>query len=788
MKRGFLIAVVLSCVFCWAAGSAEAGLLAGAAHVKITPEGPIPLAGYGERWGGLAMKKSTGVHDDLYARALVLQSGETKLAFVTCDLCVINSGLRQAALRELAKAETGIPADNVMVTGTHTHSGAGGYILSMIAPPVAGFYNPTILKTLSSGIAAAIVQANSKLAPATFGAVSKEIEGYNRNRRGSKTLDKAMTVLRFDGADGKPVAIVVNFAAHATIIDGTDMQVSRGWPGGMVDAVREHFGDQTEVIFCNGAQGDASPCADGGPKCNYERSVLFGKKIAKPAIELAERVKATEEPALKVAFTRFDLPPGVLGRLTPSKSHAHRIEIGKTWLMGMPGEAIMRIGLDIKEEARKLGAATPVVVGLADDHLMYFVTREEFPKGGYEVMMNMYGPAIEDTLVRAVLGDRLGKAGPDEAKLLAGSEVIRGKGAIRVRLAGDPYRMGYQHGKLLRDAIRRMYTRLMDDIVGKMEPELKKLLGDNAAIMGIVKIVPGGAKTLIEPFLCMVARKLNAHTPRELREEIAGVADGCGLAYDQVFWMNSLLTMVVQEDYAKVFGDFSLCTNVVQLPKEAGGRVIHARNLDWMYRNEFAPMTTVFEFRPDRGNAFLSVTFPGVVGVLTAINDKQLSLGNETVNQHSDRSMDGMPIMTICRMAIQYDSTLDDMVRRIKDTPGTAGMHVMMGDGKHRRALAVDRSAKYAAVREPKDGVLFGVVLEWPGKPYVGGDFAGPGICATDDGSKPRYTWLTQKIKDGSVPLATAEDWCKVMVRPDEGLCADSTIHTTVMVPETGEL
>lgn len=788
MKHATAIVATLFSLCSVVASPAAGGLRVGAAHVKITPPGPVPMAGYGARWGGLGMKKSTGVHDDLYARAIVVEKGDTKFALVACDLCAVNAGLRKAACRVLAKADTGIAEDNVMVCGTHTHAGTGGYILSLVAPPVAGFYNPKILKKLSSGIAEAVVLANAKLAPATFGVAAKDLDGYNRNRRGRKTVDRSMTVLRFDGKNGKPIALMINFTAHPTILGGGDMELSRGWPGAMVDAVRDHFGDDTEVLFCNGALGDASPVADGKPKNNYKRAVKFGKKIARPAIAIAEGIRATKDPDVKVVFNRFELPPSALKVVASSKSWAHRIEIGKTWLMGLPGEAIMRIGLDIKAKARELGSRNPVIVGLADDHLMYFVTREVWPNHDYEVAMNMYGPTVEDTLVEAVLGDRIGPTGPSEAELMAGSKVRRGKGALFVKLSGSHYRMGYQHGKLLGKEIHAMYGKMMSNSTKLVEPEIGKVLGGNSSIAGLLKIIPGGPKRLIEPFLAILARQLNIQTPVELREEMMGIADGAGMAYDQIFWMNSLLTMTVQEDLTKLFGTFSMCTNVVQSVKGRTPTVIHARNVDWMFRDQFAPMVTVFEIHPEKGNSLLSAAFPGVVGVLTAVNDRQLTLGNETVNSHSDRSMKGMPIMTSCRMAVQYDQTLDEMVKRLVETPGTAGMHVMMGDGKSGRALAVDRSAKYAVVRKPKKGVLLGVVLGDMSKPYVGSGWKGPGITTIDEGERSKYEWIQQILDDGSVPLKTVDDWTKLLVRSDHGICVDSTIHATVMVPSKGEL
>lgn len=766
----------------------DAGLRAGTASVRITPDGPVPLAGYGARWAGMDMKKSTGVHDDLYARALVLENGSTRLALVATDLCVIDAGLRQAACRLVEKANIGIPMDNIMVWGSHSHAAVGGYILSPLAPPVAGFYTPAIFQKLSTGIAEAVVKAASGLVPAKFGAVAKDLDGLNRNRRGSKTLDRSMTVLRFDGQDGKPVAIVVNFTAHPTIVDGEDMLVSREWPGALVDAVREAFGGQTEVLYANGAEGDASPVADGGPKDNYERAVMFGKRVAQPAIELAKSIRADEDPELKIVLNRFKLPPSMLGRFLPVSTYAHRVQIGKTWLMGVPGEAIMQIGLDIKAQARQCGARYPVAVGLADDHLMYFVTPEEFPKGRYEVTMNMYGPKIRDVLLRGLFSDLTGGFGPDDAGLLAGASRSAGEGAWRLRLSGDHYQMGYQHGRLLKNEIRATYDDMMDEVVKMLMPEITKALGNRPEIGSALKLIPGGPKTLVAPFLALIARQLTAFTPPELMDEMCGVAEGAEMPFDAVFLMNALLELEVQEDYGELFKTVSLCTNIIRIYDQPDRPVIHARNTDWNWPEKFAPRVTVFEFRPAKGNAFLSVTFPGQVGVLTAVNDKQLSLGNETVNSKSDRSLKGMPIMMSSRMAIQYDPSLDAMVSRLRETPGTAGMHIMMADGKNRRCIAVDRSAKYAAVREPQKGVLFGVVLGSPPEPYVTHTFKGPGITTVDEGERAKYAWLEKVIGDGSIPLNTADDWAKLMLERENRVCNDSTIHTTVMIPARGEI
>lgn len=98
-----------------AADVPKAALMAGAATSNITPE----LGG--EVVGGFLPFPCTHIHDELHARCLVLDDGKTKLALVVCDLLGLHRSLSVKA-RELIEKETGIPAANVLISGTHTHS------------------------------------------------------------------------------------------------------------------------------------------------------------------------------------------------------------------------------------------------------------------------------------------------------------------------------------------------------------------------------------------------------------------------------------------------------------------------------------------------------------------------------------------------------------------------------------------------------------------------------------------------------------------------------------------
>ncbi len=111
----FILLALLATPSVIAADAPKAPLMAGAATSNITPE----LGG--EVVGGFSPYPCTHIHDELHARCLVLDDGKTKLALVVCDLLGLHRSVSLKA-REFIEKETGIPAANVLISGTHTHS------------------------------------------------------------------------------------------------------------------------------------------------------------------------------------------------------------------------------------------------------------------------------------------------------------------------------------------------------------------------------------------------------------------------------------------------------------------------------------------------------------------------------------------------------------------------------------------------------------------------------------------------------------------------------------------
>jgi len=299
MKTWILALLVLCCV-----GPAQADLKAGAAKVDITPDvkaWKVPLGGYFGRKGAPA----TGVHDPVYARALVLTEGTTKLGIVSLDLCFLPANVKTAVLSKLeAEGVKDLDSDHLLLAATHSHTAPDPLALhqgNSFHKPEWTPFDARLLDFTAGKIADAIALANRRLIPARIGSGNQDLPGKNRNRRGEKTVDPTMTLLKVTDAEGRSLAAVVNFAAHPTLYDEKMMEVSADWPGAMTGWVEGQMGGDAVCLFLNGAEGDAT--TNGAMGATAEARVAFyGKDLGQSAWDLW-RIMATRADTPLAAWT-----------------------------------------------------------------------------------------------------------------------------------------------------------------------------------------------------------------------------------------------------------------------------------------------------------------------------------------------------------------------------------------------------------------------------------------------------------------------------------------------------
>jgi hypothetical protein len=285
---------------------------AGAAEVVITPPIGGQLEGYGGRDGG-----STGVHDDLRAHALVLDDGSRRAAIVTCDVLGLDAPI-VARVRQAA-GEWDIPPERVLVACSHTHAGPRGLLSRRGA-------DTGLVDVLVRQLVGALRAALGELAPARLMAGEGRVDSVSLNRRfPDGPIDTAVRVLRVEGSDGQLRAALVNYGCHPTILNWNNLRVSRDWPGYAEGAIKALWGEQTVVLFANGACADINPVKISesfdetrrvGTIVGAEAARVLGELAAHGRDQVVHNLLWSERP-LKPPSNGVPLAPGLAGASVP---------------------------------------------------------------------------------------------------------------------------------------------------------------------------------------------------------------------------------------------------------------------------------------------------------------------------------------------------------------------------------------------------------------------------------------------------------------------------------------
>jgi hypothetical protein len=384
MRAGAIAAIALALV----PGVSRGALEAGAATADITPPTGYAMWGYSARKD----KPSDGVRDKLFARALVLKSGDTKIAIVSLDLGRAPTRGCLAKIREKLKAD-GIT--ELFLVASHTHHGP---VIEVDTWPKEKPY----VRELEEALVGVIRKADAARRPARYGVASTEVT-LNRNRQSKRKdapVDRELSVLFVEGTDGKPIAVAVNFAAHPTMLPTALMKFSADYPGAMAKRVEESLG--VPCLFLQGAAGDLSP----NPPEGARDPDAFGTKLGDSVLSLLKEAKCTGQgDSLAVKREEFKFPvmidvnnlvvraaleqaffPDLIAFF--QKEYAEGVrpcittalfdkEFG---IVGISGELFCEHALNLKRRAR---LPHLFVLGYCNDYQQYFPTIQAVSEGGY---------------------------------------------------------------------------------------------------------------------------------------------------------------------------------------------------------------------------------------------------------------------------------------------------------------------------------------------------------------------------------------------------------------------
>ncbi|HRP30802.1 MAG TPA: neutral/alkaline non-lysosomal ceramidase N-terminal domain-containing protein [Agriterribacter sp.] len=382
-----LLPVVLVCFIAGAlsAQSKKAErLLVGAAEAVVNPPNGSFLAGYDQN------RRSTGIHDNLFAKAVVVANRYNAVALVTID-CIglpfpVLQQIRDAV--ELRLPPHVFPAGQIVVSSTHTHAG----------PDVIGIWGENMtqsgadtayLRFLVNTTAAVIEKAWKRKKPAVAQYADTVFgKGWVRNISDSAEVDHSVNVIQFTSPRGRPIATLTNFACHPTFLGRENTWVSADFPSGFYKRMQKTAGGIN--LYIQGAIGGwVQP----------EKVARTFEEAEKKGAELADAVTGALQHAKKLPGTgvtfssiRFEMPvsnlqfkqlaaAGVVNRdiSDGTPTEIAWFNIGNAMFATHPGETSPAYSFATKQLMTNKGPR--FIIGLGQDELGYILKPEFFEPG-----------------------------------------------------------------------------------------------------------------------------------------------------------------------------------------------------------------------------------------------------------------------------------------------------------------------------------------------------------------------------------------------------------------------
>lgn len=406
---------------------------AGRAAVELPPH-LFPLEGF------------ASVHDPLYVRVAVLDDGATRLALVVIDqTSVFEEQIDRT--RDILRRSCAVDPLHCLVVASHTFS-APHVMPAGRAVEGQEDKNALLAAAVDAAVARAATAAADSMRPARVGFargtcrvnVQRDVRtphGWWLGADDGGDTDDGVGVLRIDASDGRPIALLVNYAVQSSVMNGAltrtgERRVGADLAGAATRRIEERYGEGTVALFLIGAAGDQAPYLtavrtpvgeDGTPHrtdAHDDAHVLvdlLGERLGDAAVRTAEDIRATPPTApLRVIHDRVEVPaqkaPAGLHALRPSTRYAFEPDgttqapvvvarIGGTVLAGVQAELNARTGLAVK-------AASPCpdtcVVTMVNGAAKYMADAGAYDRITYAAMNSRYAKGSAETVAARLVG------------------------------------------------------------------------------------------------------------------------------------------------------------------------------------------------------------------------------------------------------------------------------------------------------------------------------------------------------------------------------------------------
>ncbi|MFT4075722.1 MAG: hypothetical protein QM647_09355 [Asticcacaulis sp.] len=432
MRLKAFTGVIISAL-CLAGGAHAAGFTAGAARAEIAiPASTFPIDGF------------TGQHDPLFARVLLMDDGHTRAAIVVVDQTSIFDG-NITAMKAIVTDIAHVDAANIMICASHGFS-APHVFPPDHTPPEMRDKTAALKQAIEAAVRTAATGATQTLQPARTGfgegisrvGVNRDVPtpfGWWLGGNDAGYSDPTLGVLRIDGADGQPLAVVMNYGVQSSVMDFSvdshgNRQVSADLAGVATQSLEDHYRGATS-FFLIGAAADQAPYlqanrhvvqADGTAirqdirDAGFDLLALQGERLGQDALRTSETIQAQDTPTIRIerrtvqVITQTGVTVGPppkgpvktvdLKASDPVDVPVILMRVGDTAIVGVREELSASTGTWIRQNSP---FAHTLVVTMADGAAKYMPAADAYDRLTYEARSSHYARGAAETLSSAIV-------------------------------------------------------------------------------------------------------------------------------------------------------------------------------------------------------------------------------------------------------------------------------------------------------------------------------------------------------------------------------------------------
>lgn len=310
-------------------------LLAGVAVEVITPQispglPPVAVAGFGKG------RDATGVHDDLYARALVLQTGGTSVALVALDLIGFFHDDVVKIRDDIRRRYPEVGVASILIASTHTH--AGPDVIGLWSPPDRSV-DSAYVAHIRTRAADAVAAAWRTRRPARLSFASTDLPQLVQDSRLPRVIDATALLMKVDAQDGhETIATLVDFPSHPESLGRDNTLISSDYPWSARRRLEREFGG-VALFFSGDIGGLLTPL--GGTMIDPETgeqlvpktpraTEAYGEEVARQVVaawRAAHGGRRSGSEAVAGASDRGPVPAAPAGAVLVVRSRAVRVPL-----------------------------------------------------------------------------------------------------------------------------------------------------------------------------------------------------------------------------------------------------------------------------------------------------------------------------------------------------------------------------------------------------------------------------------------------------------------------------